>query len=805
MSGVAHPAFAIPGRLNLVLLVAASVASASLLGLASRAESAVGLLASAVAFSFTANTLFSLLHESVHGIFSRRRGVNEWAGRLAAAWFPTGLSLQRAYHLTHHRNNRSRLEQFDTLHDGDVVWLKYAQWYAILTGLYWAFAVLGTLLYLVAPRALRAGAMRDEGSKVSEQTSSRAYLAALDGLNPWRARLEILLSFALQAAMFRALDLTVAGWLACYAAFALSWSSLQYVDHAFSPFDNLEGAWNLRVGPIGRLFFLNYHFHLAHHRHSQVPWIHLGSLIRPGECRPSFYRVLLEAWRGPRPPNRFPDFTAYPAPREAFLGVPRGVDAAVAIALTVLFLLVFMSLYGGADAIADRVPWRIEVDLPGEIGVPFVPAAAVAYLSLNVLLALGPFVLRTWRELVPLSATLVAETAVAALFFILLPVRNVFPERQAEGSYAPLFALADTLNLDHNFFPSLHVAFAATAALAYSRKTGTGGRVLLWACTAAITGSTFLMHEHHLLDIAGGIVLAAFMWRAVGRRVGSPRTLQAIDVELLCLRNLAIFGGRHPRYWLIGLGLLRDGLGRWRATRVLRTGFCFLQLVDDLLDGDRPCDDDPLATVDRFVVALREGRFGDDDAMRLAGAFHADLYAAGGAQAIGMALELIEVMKRDCRRARAREVWDEEALREQHRATFRLSIDLMLVGHRSTLRASDVPELIDVLGWCSTMRDLREDLEAGLVNVPVAVIAAARVEGAQAPEFEELVRAPSVRAWMEQERARAKTLLDATDRRLAALAGRPGHAALRTFARSIRNFLRYRLRRLYPFLGSQGR
>lgn len=805
MSTAAAPAFAVPGRLNLILLAAASAASAGLLGLASRVDSFPALLACAIAFSFTANTLFSLLHESVHGMFSPHRGVNEWAGRLAAAWFPTGLALQRAYHLTHHRNNRSRLEQFDALHEGDVVWLKYAQWYAILTGLYWAVAVLGMLLYLFVPGALRAGLLRDQHSRIAEQTSSRAYFAALDELDPWHARLEILLSVALQAALFWVLDLTVAGWLACYAAFAVNWSSLQYVDHAFSPFDNRDGAWNLRVGPIGRWFFLNYHSHLAHHRHTQVPWIHLDSLIIPGEPRPAYFRVLLEAWRGPRRPDEFPRLAEPSSPGDAFLGVPRGVDAGMALALSLLFTLTFMALFAGANAVADRVPWRVEVALPEELGIPFVPAAAVLYLSLNAMLMLAPFVLRTWRELQPLFATLMAETVIAAVLFVVIPVRNEFPDRHADGAIGAVFAFADALNLDHNYFPSLHVAFAVTAALAYARRVRAVGRLLLWGWTAAIAGSTFLMHEHHLLDIGGGILLAAIAWRTAGSWAARPAVLEAVDVDLLCLRNLATFGRRHRRYWLVGLGLLRDSLLQWRARRVLRTGFCFLQLVDDLLDGDRPCSGDPLATVEALELALRERRFGDDDTMRLACAFAADLHAAGGDRAMAMALELIEVMKRDHRRARARAVWPERDLREQHRATFRLSIDLMLVAHGSGLRAADVPELIDALSWCSTMRDLREDLLAGLVNVPAEIVGAARSQGLQAPTFEGLVGAPAVRNWLAGEKARASALLDATDRRIGALPKQPGRAPLRMFERSIRDFLRRRLPRIYPFLKEQGR
>jgi fatty acid desaturase len=116
-----------------------------------------------------------------------------------------------------------------------------------------------------------------------------------------RIRLELLMTLAAQIAMFVLLDLRASGWLLCYAAFALNWSSLQYADHAFSPLDVRNGAWNLRVSPLARFFFLNYHHHLAHHQNPQVPWLYLGRYVDRGERRPLFWQVYFAMWRGPRP------------------------------------------------------------------------------------------------------------------------------------------------------------------------------------------------------------------------------------------------------------------------------------------------------------------------------------------------------------------------------------------------------------------------------------------------------------------------------------------------------------------------
>ncbi len=290
-----------PARLNLVntlVLFLASAASVALLHRASHATAVWEIALCALTFSFTANTLFSLFHEAVHGVLFSRRALNEWGGRWAGVFFPTGLLMQRAFHLTHHRNNRSPLEQFDILHEGDVAWLQRAQGYAILPGVYWVVAVFGAVAFLFIPRALATRSLRD-GGQVSTQTSSSAYLEALDRIPPVRARLEIAGAFALQAALFVLCDLSLVGWLACYAAFGLQWSSLQYADHAFSPLDPRDGAHDLRVSVLTRAFFLNYHLHLAHHRDPKASWVQLPALVDEARDRPSFWRVWLRMWRGP--------------------------------------------------------------------------------------------------------------------------------------------------------------------------------------------------------------------------------------------------------------------------------------------------------------------------------------------------------------------------------------------------------------------------------------------------------------------------------------------------------------------------
>jgi fatty acid desaturase len=291
----------IPWVLNCVLLVIAGALAAALLWVASHTTSWVWLVLAAGSFSYVNNTLFSLLHEATHRILHPNKRINDWMGRIAAAFFPTAYTLQRAFHLTHHSNNRTALEQFDYLRPHDNKLLKLAQWYAILTGLYWAFSPLGCLIYFFSTGIFKLRLLRNHNSTIAQQTSADAYLSSVDDAPTLTIRFEILLSMLIQATLVLALDLTPVGWGCCYAAFAVNWSALQYADHAWSPLDVRDGAWNLRVNSLVRILFLNYHYHLAHHQHPKVPWIHLPKFVDAADPHPSFLRIYLEMWRGPRP------------------------------------------------------------------------------------------------------------------------------------------------------------------------------------------------------------------------------------------------------------------------------------------------------------------------------------------------------------------------------------------------------------------------------------------------------------------------------------------------------------------------
>lgn len=288
----------IPAAANLAIAFSAIAVSLLCLWVAAHAGGWPAIALAAFVFSFSANTIFSLLHEAVHGGFLGRRPVNDAAGWLFAAFFPTSFSVQRVSHLGHHRRNRSDAELYDYYLPGQSRWLKTYWIYCLLTGFYWMIIPVAGLFYLFCPWGFRSRRFREGPARWWGFEPFVADIAQMPIRAIWP---QYLFTFSFQAALFLALDLTVTPWLACYWAFGINWSSVQYTDHAWSPRDAIEGAWNLKRTRIAQALFLNYNLHLAHHREPHIPWIHLPRRVRAGDAEPSFWSIYRLLWLGARP------------------------------------------------------------------------------------------------------------------------------------------------------------------------------------------------------------------------------------------------------------------------------------------------------------------------------------------------------------------------------------------------------------------------------------------------------------------------------------------------------------------------
>jgi len=293
-----------PERLNWLILGAAAAATSACLWLASHGPWWAALLA-AIAFAFVNNVPFALMHEAVHGVAAETPRRNDALGFLASLMFPTSFSLQRVAHLGHHTRNRTDSDLYDYYLPRQSRFVRNVWLYGgNLLGLYWFCIPLSNALYLFATPLYRSRWFME---RVAPAMGFGPHVRDIAQLSPIRVWIEIACAFGYQVALWWALGLDWRGWLLAHWLFAMHWSALQYVDHAWSERDVMNGAWNLRVFAPVRWLTLNYQFHHAHHSHPAAPWTELPRIAAAQSDRdqPTFWQIYRSLWRNgvqPAPP-----------------------------------------------------------------------------------------------------------------------------------------------------------------------------------------------------------------------------------------------------------------------------------------------------------------------------------------------------------------------------------------------------------------------------------------------------------------------------------------------------------------------
>lgn len=286
--------YRIPNALNVaVILVQCASVGACMWSLRS-VNTVIGLSLIVVAFAIVMNSVYATIHEAEHGMLFTARRWNEIAGVLLALFFPAPFHLLRQGHLGHHLRNRSDDEAFDLYFDGEHPAWKRLQLYGILTGLYWLVAVLANFVVLAVPFVMRR-------EHFEFDRPSAAFMEALNPKYKNHIRAEAIAVIVLHSSIILVLGIPVWKYAAMYAGFGFSWSAMQYVHHFGTTRHVLEGARNLWLWRPVDLVWLNHNWHLTHHKHPTVPWVHLPRLGRHENPEREFLPFhYLRMWSGPR-------------------------------------------------------------------------------------------------------------------------------------------------------------------------------------------------------------------------------------------------------------------------------------------------------------------------------------------------------------------------------------------------------------------------------------------------------------------------------------------------------------------------
>jgi len=191
----------------------------------------------------------------------------------------------------------------------------------------------------------------------------------------------------------------------------------------------------------------------------------------------------------------------------------------VSIGLSALFLIV----YGGCNWITARRANVGTLYFEWERTIPFVPFFILPYMSIDLFFVGAPFLGRTDRELSTFAKRITAAIILAGICFLGFPLRFAFPRPHADGWLGAIFDWFRGMDSPFNLLPSLHAALMLILVDVYLRHTRGLVRwaIIMWFVLIAL--SPVLTYQHHLIDIAGGFVLAALCcWMFHDQDLSSP-------------------------------------------------------------------------------------------------------------------------------------------------------------------------------------------------------------------------------------------------------------------------------------------
>jgi len=286
------------GRANIIVTFAQLVSWAVLLSVIDRGSLPWAVRAAALLlFCLMMQGVFTMLHEFCHRNAHRNPLLNYSIGFASATLFGTAPTMLQVQHWGHHRRNRTEAERGEFVHEGENALAKTIGYYFAVLGGIWLgcflFPLVSPLLpYAAAQRLARHKRFNTFAAGFGDFTAREWRLMQIEGI--WSL---VFWSALVWAGPWHWQTLAVS-----YAAFAFSWSSLQWIYHVHTPVHVVEGAYNLRAPGLVRLLFLNFNYNLTHHRRPSLPWQELPARSDPRETQPIWYRYPLIF----RPPVPFP-------------------------------------------------------------------------------------------------------------------------------------------------------------------------------------------------------------------------------------------------------------------------------------------------------------------------------------------------------------------------------------------------------------------------------------------------------------------------------------------------------------------
>lgn len=258
-----------------------------------------GLLLVPVALA--SNTMWSLIHEAIHGHLFAERRLNNRAGRVLCVLYGAPFRALRVAHLLHHRFSRTERDRTEVYDPARVSRLGAAVGFYVqlLGGMYFleVFSSLACLLPRPVIERIAPGTERADttGGLVVRAVSQPAPLAEMRV-----DMLAIIFVFGVSAWLYGE-----NAWMLAVAIF-LRAALVSIADNSYhygTPLEEPRDAMNAGASAWVAALLLHFNLHGVHHRHPHLPWFALRAQFERDGAGPDIELAtcLLRQLRGPIP------------------------------------------------------------------------------------------------------------------------------------------------------------------------------------------------------------------------------------------------------------------------------------------------------------------------------------------------------------------------------------------------------------------------------------------------------------------------------------------------------------------------
>lgn len=239
------------------------------------------------------------------------------------------------------------------------------------------------------------------------------------------------------------------------------------------------------------------------------------------------------------------------------------------------------------------------------------------------------------------------------------------------------------------------------------------------------------------------------------RKIASSR-VSPLQVEKT---NLGIFLRllhRNIRYLVIVLPMYGRSLTHFQRSHHLRSAYCLARYIDDLLDGDicTPPGKSPQQVVCQMMGKIENYDILEVDKFTQLGRYvfhHLDQLPDQGVAPSCELKKLIQYMLFDRMRMDHHSVWPAEALKQHHLGIFCSALHVTLCISGATYDPDHIIPLAQAQGCLYTIRDLKDDLERGIINIPSSTLVETAFLWDGTLEIVDLLHSDPVRQWINDE------------------------------------------------------